>query len=59
MIRTRSGAGFVSYSVLPKANTATSTRFDAKATIVFDLEAPLDTAPIFNTADSGSPTMQM
>jgi RHS repeat-associated protein len=49
------GTGFVSYSVQPKANAATGTRYDAKATIVFDTEAPIDTVSIFNTADAGQP----
>ena len=51
------GQGFVSYSVRPKANTATGTRYDAQARIVFDTEAPIDTPAIFNTADAGIPTV--
>jgi hypothetical protein len=50
------GEGFVNYSIQPRANAATGTRYDAKATIVFDTEAPIDTVLIFNTADSASPS---
>lgn len=50
------GEGFVSYSIQPKANAITGTRYDAVARIVFDTEAPIDTPAIFNTADAGRPT---
>ncbi|MEL6105422.1 MAG: tandem-95 repeat protein [Planctomycetota bacterium] len=52
------GEGFVSYSVVPAAALVTRTRLDALATIVFDLEAPIDTPPIFNTIDADAPTSQ-
>ena len=37
------GEGYVSYRVRPKLSSATGTRIDAQATVVFDTEAPLDT----------------
>ncbi len=49
------GEGFVTYSVLPKADTVTGTRIDAQATIVFDINAPIDTPAIFNTVDATPP----
>jgi RHS repeat-associated protein len=49
------GEGFVTYTVRAKAGAGTGTRFDAQASIVFDTEAPLATAPIFNTIDAGPP----
>src|SRR5262249_56900350 len=50
------GEAFVSYTVRPRSNLATGTRLDARATVVFDQNDPLDTASIFNTIDSGPPT---
>ncbi|MGB8169542.1 MAG: carboxypeptidase regulatory-like domain-containing protein [Chthoniobacteraceae bacterium] len=50
------GEGFVNYTVRPKAATPTGARIDAAATIVFDINAPIDTPAIFNTIDSGLPT---
>jgi RHS repeat-associated protein len=50
------GEGFVSYRVRPKASLGTGTLIDAKATVVFDENAPIDTRQVFNTIDSGPPT---
>ena len=50
------GEGFVSYSVKPRRTAATGAVIDAQARIVFDTEAPMDTAPIFNTLDATAPT---
>ena len=50
------GEGFVSYFVRPKATLATGTHLDAQARIVFDVNAPIDTPPIFHTIDAGAPT---
>jgi hypothetical protein len=50
------GQGFVSYMVNPKAGLATGTRINAQASVVFDTNAPVNTAPLFNTIDSGPPT---
>jgi subtilase family serine protease len=49
------GEGFVSFTVKPKASTPTGARIDARATIVFDANEPIDTPAIFNTLDRGTP----
>jgi hypothetical protein len=50
------GEGFVSYRIRPRSAAATGTRVDARATVVFDEQPPLDTPAIFNTVDAGAPT---
>jgi hypothetical protein len=50
------GQGFVSYTVNPKAGLATGTKINAQATVTFDTNAPMNTAPLFNTIDSVPPT---
>ncbi|MFI5460385.1 MAG: RHS repeat-associated core domain-containing protein [Isosphaerales bacterium] len=50
------GEGYVEYSVQPKPGLAAGTRINAQATIVFDTNAPISTAPIYNTIDLGVPT---
>ncbi len=50
------GQGFVTYTVQPKANLRTGTRINARATVIFDTNAPINTAARFNTIDSGPPT---
>ncbi|ALB42470.1 hypothetical protein AA650_20215 [Anabaena sp. WA102] len=50
------GDGFVNYTIKAKRDVPTGTVIDAKATIIFDTEAPIDTPPIFNTLDAGKPT---
>ena len=50
------GEGFVTYIVRPKPGLPTGTRIDAQASIVFDVNAPIDTPAIFNTLDAGPPT---
>jgi RHS repeat-associated protein len=50
------GDGFVNYTIKAKRDVLTGTVIDAKATIVFDTQAPIDTPPIFNTLDAGKPT---
>ncbi|HET6424327.1 MAG TPA: cadherin domain-containing protein [Planctomycetaceae bacterium] len=50
------GDGFVRYSVRAKTNVATGTRIDAQARIVFDVNEPIDTPPIFHTLDAVAPT---
>jgi RHS repeat-associated protein len=50
------GEGFVSYHVRPRSADSTGTRLDAKAQVVFDANAPLDTPASFNTVDAGDPT---
>jgi hypothetical protein len=50
------GDGFVSYSILPKASLTTGAQISAKATIVFDTNAPIDTGVHVNTIDAGAPS---
>lgn len=50
------GDGFVSYTILAKPNLTTGALVNAKATIVFDTNAPIDTAQFVNTIDNGAPT---
>jgi hypothetical protein len=54
------GEGWVSYSVRPKPNLPTGTRIENIAAIKFDVNdwilAPMDSVPIFNTIDAGTPT---
>jgi len=50
------GEGSVSYTVQPKKDLATGTVIKNKATIVFDVNPPMDTPEVFNTIDSGAPT---
>jgi hypothetical protein len=50
------GDGFVTYTIKPDRNLATGTVIDAEATIVFDINEPIDTPAILNTIDAGKPT---
>ncbi len=50
------GDGFVSYTVRGKTNLLTGARIDAEATIVFDVNDPIDTPHVFNTADQDAPS---
>ena len=49
------GDGFVSYTVRQRPNLTTGTRIDAEATIIFDINDPIVTPPIFNTIDADPP----
>jgi uncharacterized repeat protein (TIGR01451 family) len=49
------GEGWVSYSVKPKAGLATGTEIRNKATIVFDVNPPIDTPETLHTVDSSFP----
>jgi len=57
------GEAFINYMVRPKATDATGTVINANATVIFDAGLPdqssLDTAPIFNTIDTGPPTSRV
>lgn len=53
------GEGSVTYSIRPRADAPTRSRIEAQARIVFDLEPPIDTPPVFNTLDSGVPDSAM
>jgi hypothetical protein len=50
------GEGFVQYTVRPKSTLVTGDRIDAQASIIFDVNDPILTPPIFHTIDSGLPT---
>ena len=43
------GQGYVTFTVRLKKNLPPLTRIDAKASIYFDKNEPIDTPPIFNT----------
>lgn len=53
------GDGFVNYSVHPSRTAQTGDVIDAEATIVFDVNEPIDTPPIFNTLDGDAPESQV
>ncbi|MCI0462250.1 MAG: hypothetical protein L0Z62_35300, partial [Gemmataceae bacterium] len=53
------GEGFVLYTVKPRRSITTGTRLDAQARIVFDINEPIDTPPIFNTVDPLAPASQV
>ena len=50
------GDGFVSYTIRTDRDIETGAVIDAEATIVFDINEPIDTPAIFNTIDVGKPT---
>ncbi|MBE9168130.1 hypothetical protein IQ238_11585, partial [Pleurocapsales cyanobacterium LEGE 06147] len=50
------GDGFISYSIRLLDDIATGDVIDAEATIIFDINEPIDTPAIFNTIDAGKPT---
>ncbi len=50
------GDGFVTYTVRAKANAPTGSTLNARARIIFDGNAPIDTPEIFNTLDVSIPT---
>jgi hypothetical protein len=50
------GQGFVNYTVNPKPALTSGTRINAQATVVFDTNAPINTALRYNTVDSGAPS---
>ena len=47
-----SGQGYVTFTVGLKKNLPSLARIDAKASIYFDKNEPIDTPPIFNTVQS-------
>jgi RHS repeat-associated protein len=52
---THHGEGFVRYLVRTKAALATGTTIDQQASIVFDVNAPIETNVFTNTIDAGTP----
>jgi RHS repeat-associated protein len=55
----RDGEGFVTYSVKTNPNVANATVIDAKASIVFDTNAPIETPVWSNKIDTNAPTSQV
>ncbi len=53
------GEGYVSFSVMPKANLASGTALRNRAEIVFDLNKPIVTNTVVNTLDFTPPTTTM
>jgi len=49
------GEGSVSYTIKPKVTARTRDIVSPKAKIVFDVNEPIDTPPLFNTIDAGTP----
>ena len=49
------GEGFVNFSLRSRRSSPTGAKLDAKATIIFDTEPPIDTPPIFNSIEAGLP----
>ncbi len=50
------GQGFFTYSIRPKDDVVTGTVIDAKATITFDTQPPIDTPEISHTLDADKPS---
>lgn len=53
------GEGFARYAVRASRNAPSGSVIDATARIVFDINEPIDTPPVFNTLDSGRPNSQV
>lgn len=53
------GEGTVLYSIQPKAGLGTGTEIRNHATIVFDMNDPMDTPEWLNTLDNSKPTSQV
>lgn len=49
------GQGYVSFTILPRAETLTGTIISNKATITFDTEEPITTNTVMNTVDADLP----
>src|SRR6185312_5869146 len=52
------GAGFVTFTVQPRADVATGTKITATTTVLFNNAPPQDTAPLTYTLDTAPPTSQ-
>lgn len=52
---TKIGEGFATYTIRAAEEASTGDVIDAQAGIVFDINAPIDTPPIFNTVDATPP----
>ncbi|MCP4110353.1 MAG: hypothetical protein GY749_33350 [Desulfobacteraceae bacterium] len=56
---THVGEGFVNYTIKAKETAVTGDVIDAQARIIFDVNDPIDTPPIFNTIDADLPSSQL
>jgi hypothetical protein len=56
---TRKGEGYFSYTLRPRSDSRTGDSLRAKATIVFDNNAALDTPPHLNLIDAGIPVSRV
>lgn len=56
---TEQGEGFVEFSVKQDAGLVTGVSFNQQASIIFDINDPLDTNIFINTIDSGAPVSQV
>jgi RHS repeat-associated protein len=56
---THRGEGFVTYLIRPFSTAVTGTRIDNAASIVFDVNDPIETPAIFNTIDGDAPSSQI
>lgn len=53
------GEGFVSYTIRPYINVNTGDSITAKASIIFDINAPIETNTTFNVIDAIAPTSEV
>ncbi|MEO0108679.1 MAG: dockerin type I repeat-containing protein, partial [candidate division WOR-3 bacterium] len=53
------GEGWCRFSIMPKANLPSGARIDNYATIIFDVNPPLNTDTIHHTIDAGIPSSQV
>jgi hypothetical protein len=53
------GAGYVTYTILPRADVASGTVIEAQARLLFSNSAPSDSATLSYAIDSQSPTTQL
>ena len=56
---TQSGEGHVTFTIRPRPDATTGTEITASATIIFDVNEPIDTNEVFNTIDSVPPTSEV
>ncbi|HUF10386.1 MAG TPA: CARDB domain-containing protein [Rhodothermales bacterium] len=53
------GEGFVNYTIRPRENARTGDEIEAVASIVFDMNAPIETPAVLNTIDADLPTSRI
>jgi hypothetical protein len=53
------GQGFVTYTINASEDSITGDVIDAQASIVFDVNEPIETPPIFNTIDADAPSSEV